>query len=276
MKRLVQLFSLVFLVAGLIDRAEAQDAPPPPPPAPDQGPTYAPPPPPVAPPQCGVFPAPPCAQPYAQPYPQPYAQPYPQPYYPPPYHRPLRYHPASSWNLGPYVGVGGGGFAVLGAKGPFEYLSSGGFASVYIGMNFARRFALELGFLGSVHNEEWSYEPQSLMLWGVTLDARYNLVSPSWHRRFVPYLQAGVGAYGLVSDNYSGSQTLAQGGGFQLGGGLDIYLARWMTFGARLLYRGVIMGKVNDTCGDRCISTNEADKTYINGLTAELNMSIVF
>ena len=59
MKRLLQLFSLVFLVAGLIDRAEAQDAPPPPPPAPDQGPTYAPPPPPVAPPQCGVFPAPP-------------------------------------------------------------------------------------------------------------------------------------------------------------------------------------------------------------------------
>jgi hypothetical protein len=183
---------------------------------------------------------------------------------------------AQPWHLGPYVGVGGGGFGVLGASGPFEYLGSGGFANIYVGMNFSRRFALELGFLGSIHDEEFSYEPQSLMLWGVTLDLRYNLVSPSWTRRFVPYLQAGVGAYGLVSDNYSGSQSLAQGGGFQAGGGLDIYLARWLTVGVRLLYRGIIMGRVDDSCGDRCISQDDADQTYIHGLTGEFNMNIVF
>lgn len=279
MKRTLALSTLVFLVAGMITRAEAQDVPPPPPPAPGEGPTYAPPPPPVAP-QCGQYPAPPCAQPYAQPYPQPYpqpyAQPYPQPYYPPPYRRPVRYYPAPSWNLGPYVGIGGGGFGVLGGRGPYEYLRSGGFGSLYLGLNFAHRWALEFAFLGSVHDEEFSYEPQSLMMWGLTLDLRFNLVRPSWHHRFVPYLQAGLGAYGLVSDNYEGSQSLAEGGGFQLGGGLDIYLARWLTFGVRVLYRGIIMGKVSDSCGDRCISPDAADNTYIHGLTGELNMSIVF
>lgn len=266
MKRTLLLSALFFLVAGMASVAEAQPAPPPPPPpAPEYGPTYAPPPPPVAqplPPSCGVYPAPPC---YHQP-----------PYYQPPSYRPVRYYQPSFWHLGPYVGIGGGGFGVLGASGPFEYLSSGAFGNVFIGMNFSPRFALELGFIGSAHNEEWTYAPQSLLMWGVTLDAKFNLVRPSWHSRFVPYLQAGVGAYGLFSDNYAGSQDLAQGGGFQAGGGIDIYLARWLTLGARVLYRGIVMGKVKDTCGDRCISSSEADQTYIHGLTGEINMSIVF
>lgn len=260
MKRTLLLSAVIFLVAGFASSVEAQVPPPPPPPPPDQGPVYAPPPPPVAY-QCGVYPAPPCVQPY----------------YRPVYYRPVvRYPQPSFWNLGPYVGVGAGGFAVLGAKGPYEYISNGGFGNIYIGMNFLRRFALELGFLGSVHNEEWTYEPQALMMWAVTLDAKFNLVRPSWNRRFVPFLQAGLGAYGLVSDHYYGSSDVAQGGGFQVGGGIDIYLARWLTLGGRLLYRGIVMGQIKDSCGERCISSNEADQTYINGLTGEINMSIVF
>jgi hypothetical protein len=189
------------------------------------------------------------------------------------------------WRLGPYVGIGGGGFGIMSAKGPYEYLSSGGFGNLYVGMNFTPRFALELAFIGSAHNEEFDAyyyadyvgDPNSLMMWGVTLDAKFNLVRPAWHRRFVPYLQAGLGAYGLFSDSYVGTQDLAQGGGFQVGGGLDIYVTRWLTLGARLLYRGIVMGELKDTCdGGQCISRSEQDRTYINGLTGELNIAIVF
>lgn len=208
--------------------------------------------------RCGVYPGPPC---------------YRTMHYRP---RPVRYRMPRFWRLGPYVGVGAGGIGILGASGPFETLSSGAFGNVYIGMNFSPRFALELGFIGSAHNEEWTGDPNSLMMWGVTLDAKWNLIRPSWRHRFVPYLQAGVGAYGLFSDSYYGSQDLAQGGGFQAGGGVDIYVARWLTIGARLLYRGIIMGQLQTTCDGQCISRSEEDRTYINAVTGELNIGIVF
>jgi len=69
---------------------------------------------------------------------------------------------------------------------------------------------------------------------------------------------------------------LAQGGGFQLGAGIDIYLTRWLTLGARLLYRGIIMGKIEESCGERCISDDPEDRTFLHGLSGEINFSIVF
>jgi len=187
-----------------------------------------------------------------------------------------------------YLGAGAGGFGILGAAGPYQEISAGGFGSVWIGLNFSRRFALELGFIGSMHNERFSeysgsfYDQNSLMLWGVTLDAKLNLVTPGWRNRFVPYLQAGVGAYGLVGDyydefGYAGSKSLATGGGVQLGGGIDIYLARWLVLGARVLYRGIVLGELKcGNTGDTCANAQDDNRTVLHGLTGELNMSIVF
>ena len=133
-----------------------------------------------------------------------------------------------------------------------------------------------VGFIGSVHNERFTGDPNALFLWGVTLDAKLNLLRPSWRHRLVPYLQVGGGAYGLYSDAYWGTSDLAKGGGFQAGVGLDLYLTRWLSLGARMLYRGIVMGKLNTTCDGECVSPNEEDRTYINGLTGEVNMAIVF
>lgn len=263
---------LIAMFLGLVVFASTATAqPPPPPPPPASGPVYSPPPPPP--------PGPPVASPYrcGPAYHNPCGRRVP----PPPRYRPPRF-----WRLGPYIGFGAGAFGVLGARGPFEYISPGAFGNVYVGMNFSRRFALELGFIGSGHHveDDWygDYAGEaSLLMWGVTLDAKFNLIRPSWRSRFVPYLQAGVGAYGLVGDSYDGgdyveSRALANGGGFQAGVGIDIYLARWLTLGARVLYRGIILGKLKDTCGGTCMSSDEADRTYIHGLTGEINMAIVF
>jgi opacity protein-like surface antigen len=168
----------------------------------------------------------------------------------------------------------------VGSSGPFQDISPGVYGSVYVGMYFGSRLALELGFLGSVHQERFSYDvPSSLMMWGLTLDVRYNLIRPAWRSRFIPYLQAGVGVYGLVGDSYdeygSGSSTsLATGGGFQLGGGVDLFVSRWLTVGARVLYRGIVLGQMR--CSDGCLSNDPADRSYLHAITGELNAAIVF
>lgn len=285
--------SALLVFVGLVSFsgvASAQDAPPPPPPPPpSSGPEATPPP--------AVDPAPPPATPHSPPpaaTPQPnrcgVSQPAPGCHQPPPrYYRPVpRYRPRRFRRLGLYIGGSGGGLAFMGAKGPYEHISAGGYGSAWVGMNFGRRFALELGFIGSMHQEQFSefdstyWSENELFLWGVTLDAKFNLVRPGWRRRFVPYLQAGVGAYGLVGDYYEdgyymGSQALANGGGVQFGGGIDIYLTRWLVLGARVLYRGIILGRLKcDSGGDRCMSNEEDDRTVLHGLSGEINMSIVF
>jgi hypothetical protein len=208
----------------------------------------------------------------------------------PPCYRPgpRYYRPRRFWRLGIYLGAGAGGFGILGAKGPYQHISAGGFGSAWIGLNFSRRFALELGFIGSVHNEQFSeldnsyWAENELLLWGVTLDAKFNMVRPGWRQRFVPYLQAGIGAYGLVGEYYDefgyvGSRSLASGAGVQLGGGIDIYLARWLVLGARVLYRGIVLGELEcGNTGDRCASADEENSTVLHGVTGEINMSIVF
>ncbi len=280
--------SALFMFIGLMSFsgvAAAQYAPPPPPPPPpDAGPEAEPPP--VA----NPLPLP--ASPHVAPPPtaqQPPAGRCGVPQAPPCYRPPSRYRPARRfWRLGLYLGAGGGGFGIIGAKGPYEHISAGGMANMWVGLNFTRRFALELGFMGSIHNEQFTeydgtyWNENEMMLWGVTLDAKFNMVAPGWRRRFVPYLQAGIGAYGLLGDSYDeygyvGTQTLASGAGVQLGGGLDIYLTRWLVLGGRLLYRGIVLGKMD--CGnttDRCTADAEDSSTVLHGLTAEINMSIVF
>ena len=55
-------------------------------------------------------------------------------------------------------------------------------------------------------------------------------------RQVQPYLQVGVGAYILGRDSWD-YDTLT-GVGFQLGGGVDIYLSPHVSIGGKLLYLG--------------------------------------
>ncbi len=288
MKTAAKISALV-IFAGLVSFssvAAAQYAPPPPPPPPPSADPEASPPP-------AANPVPPPASPQVAPpatAPAPYSAPgrCGVPQAPPGYRPAPRYHRQRRfWRQGGvYTGAGFGAFGIIGAAGPYDNISAGGFANVWVGLNFSRRFALELGIIGSFHSDQYSgyddtyygdYEDGGLMLWGVTLDAKLNMVNPGWHRRFVPYFQAGVGAYGLVSDSYYGSQSLANGAGVQLGGGLDIYLTRWLVLGGRVLYRGIALGDMN--CGgttDSCTSSEGDSSTILHGVTAEFNMAIVF
>ncbi len=279
MKTAIKISAMLAVMLSFAAVASAQYAPPPPPPPPPPaGPEAAPPPaappaasPPVVTPapspyRCGVPNVSPCAR------------------RPPVYYRPRRHR----WRQRFYLGAGAGAFGIIGAKGPYDYISAGGTGTAWIGVYLSRLLALELGFMGSAHREQFSefdsyyWGSNELLMWGVTLDAKLNLTRPGWRRRLVPYLQGGIGAYGLVGDYYDdlgyvGSKALATGVGVQLGGGLDLYLTRWLVLGVRVLYRGIAMGKVKcGNSGDRCVSRDEADRTMIHGLTGELNMSIVF
>jgi hypothetical protein len=52
-----------------------------------------------------------------------------------------------------------------------------------------------------------------------------------------PFLQAGLGLYELGS--YPGNGDYHNGLGFQLGGGLDIFLNHFVSIGGRALYHGI-------------------------------------
>jgi len=142
-----------------------------------------------------------------------------------------------------YVGVGVIGTSILDQSGGPELLHSGGGLSAWIGVNLSRTFALELGWLGSFHNPATYYDSyyggtntSFLMLEGVTADAKLHLARGP----IEPYLQGGVGVYFLGDTAVGFADSV--GPGYQVGGGIDIWAGRYVTLGARALYRGIAMG----------------------------------
>ena len=164
-----------------------------------------------------------------------------------------------------YVGIGGFGTRILGQSGGPEELNSGGGLSVYAGVHVSRALSLELGWMGSLHNPApvstwWGPETDYLVLEGATADAKIHL---GGFGGLVPYLQGGVGLYWLGSDHFGADSV---GAGFQLGGGLDLWLSRSVSLGARVLYRGIAMGPPDANFND----------TFINALTAEGTLAVHF
>jgi hypothetical protein len=169
-------------------------------------------------------------------------------YYAPPPPPMIVARPRPNWW---YAGVGLVGTKILGQSGGPEELESGGGVSAWLGVNLSRQLSLELGWLGSFHNPApvatW-YGPDTdyLVLEGVTADARVHLGRPGF---IDPYLQGGVGVYFLGSQHAGYADSV--GGGYQLGGGVDVWAGPMVTFGLRALYRGIAMGPpdtdVNDT-----------------------------
>jgi hypothetical protein len=155
---------------------------------------------------------------------------------PPPWIRPAHF-------VRPYFGLSGFGTIVLGQSGGVEYLHTGGGLGVWGGLDFGRFFGLELAYNVSFHNPVDNCETTQYTWCGanyltvetVGLDVKFHIPTGS---RFVPYAQAGV----LISwIGRQGNPSDATGGGFEVGGGFDIWLNRVVTLGANAVYRGLFM-----------------------------------
>jgi outer membrane protein with beta-barrel domain len=192
------------------------------------------------------------------------------------YVRPARpqYHVGVAvYPSGLYVGAGLVATRILDQSGGAELLENGGGLTLFTGIRISRPLALELGYLGSLHNPEkvrttWGDDVDYLVLNGFTADARIFLGGnddPEGPRsgQVHPFLQGGVGLYFLDS-TYFGTQSV--GSGFQLGGGIDVTLAPNISLGLRGLYRGISMGPPE----------RAENNTFISALTAEANLEIGF
>ena len=177
-------------------------------------------------------------------------RPYPPP--PPPGYT-VAWYPAN-W----YLGFGLVGTRIIDQQGGPEQIRSGGGVTLWAGLRINDRLALELGWLGSYHNPAtyntwYGTETDFLVLEGVTADARVFLNRSG---NFDPYLQGGLGVYALGSESFGLDSV---GTGFQLGGGFDYWLGTNVTFGLRILYRGIAMGPPEGGANDVFISAGLAE-----------------
>jgi hypothetical protein len=77
-----------------------------------------------------------------------------------------------------------------------------------------------------------------------------------------PYVTIGAGGY-LLGDNFS---IFAEGGGYQLGGGIDFWLGAHISLGLKAQYRGV--GLVD--------YDSQKDNTYLSLFTGAANLTLRF
>ena len=186
---------------------------------------------------------------------------------------------------GPTFGMGVGSLAILKSKGPYQHLAPGVYISTFFGYDFSHVLSIELGFNGSVHKEQGDAlggvkEPS---LVGLALDFKFRLAEPGRGAKIVPFLQAGMGMFFLqgMASNAQGEyedtkKTLAHGGAFQLGGGLDFYLNRYLSLGLRVLYRPFFMSGMR--CGQGpaavCAAQDPESRPIMHTLSAELNLTL--
>jgi hypothetical protein len=87
-----------------------------------------------------------------------------------------------------------------------------------------------------------------------------------------PYLQAGAGLY-LIGDSYGFAQA---GGGFQAGGGLDVYLAPVLSFGLEALYRGIYFSAFGIARDDLPGAAGDGDvaRTFLHDVSLLLNLTV--
>lgn len=183
------------------------------------------------------------------------------------------YHPKST----PYLGLGGGFLSFVKPSGGFEHLQAVADASVFVGWNFGGLFALELGLANTFLQPDKQIlgNVSRVGLVAVTLDTKLRLLRPSPRTWAVPFLQAGLGVYSLAGGFPDGcgkckTRTMAHGGGLQAGGGLDLYLNRYVILGARVLYRHLFMSQVQGTDG-RVFGTRKP--THLHAVSAGLTLT---
>lgn len=142
-------------------------------------------------------------------------------------------------------GISGFGSIVVGQSGGVEYLSHGGGFSLWGGVEIGRVVGIEAKYAASFHNPAsdcggggpyvWC-DVSYLVLQTVSLDLKLHIPT---NTRVVPYAVVGpmvgwIGRQGYLTD--------AVGGGFEAGGGIDVWFSRHGTIGGEVLYRGLLMG----------------------------------
>jgi hypothetical protein len=185
-----------------------------------------------------------------------------------------RYHPARPrarvgvmvFPRGIYFGGGLTATRILAQEGGSELLEDGAGLTLYSGLRVNQSLALELGWMGSLHNPErvqtaFGSDTDYLVLNAFTADAKVYVQRDAIEVQ--PFLQGGVGVYFLDSD-YFGTQSV--GTGFQLGGGVDFYTRSNVVLGLRALYRGMAMGPPSEDYND----------TYVSAATVEGSLTFQF
>jgi hypothetical protein len=191
----------------------------------------------------------------------------------PPRHRyvPSR-RPRRSWadpRASVYIGAGVVGDFIWQTQNDLtSVMQSGGGLDIFFGFRFNRYFALELAYVGTFHSTsgEVAADYDRGMLHGGTLDGKIFLLPSS--SRIEPFVQVGGGVYSFVEEGFTMNRELT-GGGFHLGGGLDIRLNQTIGIGLRVLYKGIFV----DNGTDYYFATEQA---YINQITAGANLQIHF
>jgi hypothetical protein len=201
--------------------------------------------------------------------PPPAYRPAPRPYYRPPRRvyvmpshapRPRRaaepiYDPAF------YFGIGLHATSVLnsGDSTLTSGLDSGAGFDLGLGLRLAPRFSLDFNWMTSFHDAGTnSAAGNEGTLTSLTVAGRYFLRDRS--RQTQPYIQAGLGAYILSRDAWEFDALT--GGGFELGGGVDIYLSRGVSLGGKVLYRGAYLDNADQTW-----SQFPTASTWLSGFT---------
>lgn len=188
---------------------------------------------------------------------------------------------------GPYVGFGVGYLGLVKPEGAYGHLTPKAMLTTHLGWNFNPIFALELGYQGGLfaNADRALGDVKNPSLAGVTLDLKFRLVRPRRYTRVIPYLQTGLGVYfaravkmATTSCDDDKAMTMAYGGGVQVGGGLDIYLAPWAVLGAKVLYRPLFMSALR--CGPgadaRCSEYGADPLRKLHGLSAELTLAFTW
>ena len=149
-------------------------------------------------------------------------------------------------------GISGFGSIVVGQTGGVEYLSHGGGFSIFGGVEIGRVVGIEAKYAASFHN------PASDCVQGgpyVFCDVSYLTVQTfgldlklhiPTNTRVVPYAVVGPMVGWIGRQGYS---TDAIGGGFEAGGGIEVWFTRNGTLGAEVLYRGLRMGDYGSYTG---------------------------
>jgi hypothetical protein len=140
-------------------------------------------------------------------------------------------------------GFGGFGTLVVAQSGGVEYLHNGGGLQFWGGVEIGRIFGIEVKYDASFHNPISDCGSRSYPWCGanyltvetISLDLKLHIPTNS---RFVPYFVVApmVGWIGRAH-----SPTDAVGGGFEAGGGFDVWFSRHGTIGVECLYRGLKM-----------------------------------
>jgi hypothetical protein len=170
-----------------------------------------------------------------------------------------------------YIGLSGVGTGVIAQSGGAEYIGKGGGGvSVWGGIRFGPVLALEINYTGSFHNPATACasdgfaavcDANYLVLDMLSADAKVHIPTGT---NFDPFFQGGLMAAWIGREGFASDAT---GGGFDIGGGFNIWLNPWWTFGVRGLYRGV---KLSD------YATYTGTDEFVSLFTGEVNLSFHF